>query len=162
MSTPDQALAPIKARLNAATDGPFIVSRFDHGGGRMVVEADGGRRKLVTDTFEIGDREFYAEASTDITRLIAAIEGTFALHKPAKIYDECECPEGTHPDDYDYIDCDSYAGCENSLIAIGCEECCVHGDYLSEACGESHTHTLDPETRCPTVAALSEALGDEG
>jgi hypothetical protein len=103
--------------------------------------------------------EPYVNFSPDeMNRLTGALEAVLAKHSPAKIYDECECPDGTHPEDYDYIDCDDYVGCENSLTGIGCEECCIDGDYLSQACGESHSHTLDAEKRCPTVAAIENAL----
>jgi len=115
MSTPDQALAPIKARLEAATPGPFIVTRYEHGGGRMFVEAEGSRRELIADTFKIGDREFYAEAPTDITRLLAAVEVVTALHTE-----------------------DMFRG----HMSNGCKVC---GGGVGWP--------------CPTVAALSEALG---
>lgn len=98
---------------------------------------------------------FIAAAPSIVAQLVAVVERVTEIHRQAKIYDECECPDGTHPEDYDFIDCDSYAGCENSLIGIGCEECCVSGGFLSEACGESHTHTMDPDKRCPTIRAIT-------
>jgi hypothetical protein len=113
------------------------------------------------DLFHRPDATFIANAPTDQAKLIAAIEKVAELHRPAKIYDECECPDSTHPEDYEYIDCEDYVGCHNSLSGIGCEECCVDGDYLSQACGESHTHDMDQSKRCPTVAALAQALGGD-
>ena len=98
---------------------------------------------------------------SDVARLLNALDAVTALHRAAKIYDECECPDGTHREDYDFIDCADYAGCENSLIGIGCEECCVQGDGLSEDCGENHTHTMDAAKRCQTMEALSAALGGD-
>lgn len=79
------------------------------------------------------------------------------LHKPIKIYAECECPEGTHPDDYDYIDCDQYVGCHNSLVAVGCQECCSDGESITERCWDAHKHGMNPKERCATIAAITTA-----
>jgi hypothetical protein len=94
-------------------------------------------------------------AKRTISKLLAAVEGTLALHKPIKVYDECECPDGTHPDEYEYIDCEDYAGCENTFSHEACETCCTEGDYISEWCSDHHDHKGH---RCPTVEAIEKAL----
>lgn len=88
------------------------------------------------------------------------LDQVLALHRPAKIYNECECPAGTHPDDYDYIDCEDYVGCENSLSGIGCEECCV-GSWgsLTEDCSDDHSHGKSPNERCRTVKLIAALMG---
>jgi hypothetical protein len=169
---------PWQAGVAATSDGSEVCTTYEQKKAFLALSLNDGDRPLwIVDNGEVipaatGDgpnaghnAEFIAHAPTDVAYLLAelrkaheALARVEALHRPAKIYDECECPEGTHPDEYDYIDCDSYAGCENSLIAIGCEECCVDGDGLSERCGDSHTHTLDPDTRCQTVTALRAAV----
>ncbi|CAH0255875.1 hypothetical protein SRABI83_03242 [Arthrobacter sp. Bi83] len=96
-------------------------------------------------------------APADRRDLLAAIDAVIALHRPIKVYDECECPEGTHPEDYEWIDCEDYNGCENSFTHYACEECCTSFDYISEACSDHHTHSKDEGHRCPTIKALEAA-----
>ena len=92
---PDQALAPIKARLEAATDGARSIFRYDYGGGRVFVEAGNGRRELIADAYKVGDLEFQAEAPADIARLLTAIDAVEKLHLP-RIYDgKVVCDECT-------------------------------------------------------------------
>lgn len=83
-----------------------------------------------------------------------AIEAVLALHKPIKVYNECDCPDGTHPEEYEWIDCEDYVGCENSFSHYACEECCTAWDNITEGCSETHSHARALDTRCPTVAAL--------
>lgn len=66
---PDR-LAEIRARLDAATPGPHVQNRYDHGGGRSYVESP---RQLVLDVYEEGDREFYFHAPADIAYLLSAL-----------------------------------------------------------------------------------------
>lgn len=136
---------------------------------------------------EVCDQEFIANAPDDVAYLLAelrkarerarrvaavatryrderneareALTRVEELHSPVKIYDECDCPDGTHPDEYDYIDCEDYVGCENSLSGIGCQECCVDSwDSLTQDCGENHSHSKDPAFRCDTIKALRAAV----
>ncbi|MDQ0735299.1 hypothetical protein [Arthrobacter agilis] len=170
-TTSTSALDVIRARADAATEGPWEVepgsvsadfldfkpsSVFVGGGVDPFGEANNDYVLSYNVTDE--DAEFIAHARTDVPKLVSALEAVLAEHRKVSIYDECECPDGTHPEDYDYIDCQDYAGCHNSITGIGCEECCVHGDYLTEACGESHSHTTDATQRCATVKAITEAL----
>jgi hypothetical protein len=70
--TPEQ-LAAIRARAEAATKGVLTIDRYNHGGGRFSLDHAKGRQ-LVADFYEIGDREFYAEARADIPALLDHIE----------------------------------------------------------------------------------------
>ena len=95
----------------------------------------------------------------EIEALGAAIEAIEKLHKIYFICDECDCPEGTHPDDYEFIDCADYNGCENSILGIACGECCADSaGYHTEYCADSHRHTMDESDRCDTIKALRRAL----
>ena len=84
MSTPDQALAPIKARL----DDGVLYRPTPH---RAVVNTVGDRWGVVDSGGSVvtldppGSAKFYAAAPTDITRLLAAIE---AVQKLADGFDE--------------------------------------------------------------------------
>lgn len=173
-------LEPIQNRLNAATPGPWhwrntsdvylmgAKTRVVMGFARMGMQGaqpqfvnkdglfiDAGKENLHA----IPDAAFIAAAPTDQARLLAAVQAVVVIHKPVKIYDECDCPDGTHPEDYEYIDCQDYVGCDNSMTGIGCDECCVDAwDSLTQECGENHTHVKDPDKRCPTVAAVVAAL----
>jgi hypothetical protein len=73
-----ETLDGFKAQLAAVTPGPYILSRFDHGGGRMYVES-GSSRKLVADTFKEGDREFHYTAPSTVARLTGALEAVLGL-----------------------------------------------------------------------------------
>lgn len=84
----------------------------------------------------------------------AAIDDVRALHSPINVYDECECPDGTHPEEYDYIDCEDYVGCENSFSHYACEVCCTANDYITEWCSDTHDHTTESGCLCPTIRAL--------
>lgn len=110
--------------------------------------------------------DFVAEAPKDIAALLAVvrsqqakIERVWSIHKPIKVYDECECPDGTHPDEYEWIDCEDYNGCEYSFRHWACEECCTDGDYITETCTENHRHGKFDAQRCPTIAALTATEG---
>lgn len=91
-------------------------------------------------------------------RDLAAIrERVAALHRPIRVYDECEHDEdhGCEPVEvYDYM------GCSESVIGWACETCCYeHGEYPREDCphGADHQDVTEAES-CPTLAAL----GGEG
>lgn len=71
MKRPD--IEAIKARVKAMQPGDHRINRYDHGGGRMWIE-DGESRHLVADTYQEGDREFFALARPDMIDLIAYIE----------------------------------------------------------------------------------------
>jgi hypothetical protein len=169
-------LQPLKDRLAAATPGRLVaehrnqldwlsssqyINSDGHQAGSMIHQGDKGN-PIWGSTWPHRNAQatadLFANAPTDQATLIAAVEAVEKIHKPVKIYDECDCPEGTHPEDYDYIDCSDYVGCDNSLTGIGCDECCVEAwDSLTQDCGENHTHVLDPSKRCPTVRALTQA-----
>jgi hypothetical protein len=53
-------------------------ARYDHGGGRMYRELPDGRRSLILDVYEHGDREFYFNAA----RLVRALLGSACEDAP--------------------------------------------------------------------------------
>jgi hypothetical protein len=142
MNTPDQALAPIKARLEAATPGPWS---WRNTGEPMLL---GARSRLVMAFSRMGmgsaqpefrdrdglivkagkanlnafpDAVFIANAPTDITRLLAAVERALELHVKR------HAPAEPWAQGY---------------------------KFTGEHCGHDGQHWP-----CETVAALSEALG---
>jgi hypothetical protein len=73
-------LAPVRARAEAATEGPWEIERYPHGGGRIWKKLHSGNRSLIADTFDgAGNREFLFHARSDVPRLLKAIEAVAAL-----------------------------------------------------------------------------------
>lgn len=69
--TPER-LAAIIERANAATPDATLV-RYELGGGRLMVDGESDQRKLVADLYHVEDREFFAEARTDVLDLAAEV-----------------------------------------------------------------------------------------
>lgn len=86
------------------------------------------------------------------TNPLAPIE---ALHRPIRVYDECEHDEdhGCEPVYvYDYI------GCSESVIGWACAACCYDDEYPREDCPHGATHSgIERANSCPTHTALAEA-----
>lgn len=88
---------------------------------------------------------------TDVPRLLAALEGVVALHKPVEVY-EIDPANGT------WI----YDGDERRIMATLCRECTP--DFVLEDIDESDyegPYDVDVSHPCPTVAAVVAALGEE-
>lgn len=113
----DALLAPIRERLNAVTEKALLPWRrvqSSTGDGTGVIDSAGSVIGYGTSN---ADAELLAHAPTDQARLLAAIDGVTALHKPSR---------------------GKVAGCEE------CDWDVVGTDYP-----------------CPTITALTEALGKE-
>ena len=99
-------------------------------------------------------------SQSDTARLLAAVKAVEALHKPYAICDPCECTD--HPEEYEYIDCGEYNGCERTITAWACGECCSDAMWFNtEECATNHRHTMNKDERCPTVSAVEAALRNE-
>lgn len=93
-------------------------------------------------------------------QLATAVRAVKDIHKPVPFYDECDCAEGVHPDEYEYIDTGDYIACPASFTGYGCEACCTSNDYSTEDCphgGGAHTEQ-DSSKCCPTMEAITNAL----
>ena len=148
-----RALDQIRVRLNDATihDGPWAVEDSDwgckvyvrdHGFGTMYIcedmqQQDNGRQ----------DATFIANAPTDMSRLLAAVESVIALHKPEAIYELDEHGCVNSDDESKYVR--SICGvCSDSTVTESLDD----GNYdLSGNWGEVGWP-------CPTVAAVTAAL----
>ena len=91
-------LQSLKSAAKAATQGPLKLNRYDHGGGRLFREEP---RQLVMDTYEEGDREFYALASPSvILALIERVERMEELLRAVWVSDhagiQCNDPKGVN------------------------------------------------------------------
>jgi len=73
--TPERE-AEIKARCDAATPGAKLM-RYDHGGGRLMLD-DGNNRQLIADFYDEANREFFCYAREDVLYLLAEISGVRA------------------------------------------------------------------------------------
>lgn len=82
--TIDTRLAEIRARVDAATEGPWEVIPTV---GNAVVADDGdGYWTDVADRIETeADAEFIAASRTDLPALLAAVEAVRALHMPVEV-----------------------------------------------------------------------------
>ncbi|AYN55823.1 hypothetical protein PP635_gp44 [Arthrobacter phage Auxilium] len=182
MTAVSDRLDVIQDRVDAATEGPWMwgpeTSEWGDCGPNLEtvkrgpVYSDGsqGAEEQIIGSWghdangisvATNDAEFIAHAREDVPFLLdltrkqqAAMDAVRALHRPINVYDECECPDGTHPEEYDYIDCEDYVGCENSFSHYACEVCCTANDYITEWCSDTHDHTTESGCLCPTIRAL--------
>ena len=108
--TIDTRLAEIRARVEAATEGPW--EAFGTTVGAFTGPGDcGGCSGLLSPEHEPScywseiagasepDAEFIAASRTDLPALLAAVEAVMALHQPNP-YDESECDHCVDPADY--------------------------------------------------------------
>ncbi len=76
-------LAELRKKAEAATKGPLKINRYEHGGGRMYREEP---RQLVMDTYEEGDREFYAALSPEtVLALVEIAEAADEMLRKAEV-----------------------------------------------------------------------------
>ena len=61
-------LAALKRAAERATKGPFVLMRYDHGGGRMYQDAPDASAELVADFYGEADREYYARWCVGLAR----------------------------------------------------------------------------------------------
>ena len=85
------------------------------------------------------------------------------LHRPFRIYDECD--HADHDDDVVLIECDGFTTCADGYMYSVCTECCCTtdvGDWppgQTEDCTAYHDHD-DAKPRCATIAALDEPVAE--
>ena len=156
MSDPRETLTRIRARADAATEGPWEHGQCEPCGGRGRLDVTiWGRRgnALVAswcddDEFNSADVEFIAAARTTVPALVDALEAVLELHRP--VGEEVipwDCAEG---------DCD-HEDDEHPLDTVTlCGECYRLAVEVSPYYGENGCSTvLWP---CPTVKAITDAL----
>lgn len=113
--------------------------------------AVGALADLIAENTENYERAEAAEQrEADLRRKVAAIE---ALHRPIRVYDECE-----HDADHgcDPVEVYDYMGCSESMIGWGCSVCCYDDESPREDCPHGAVHRgVDQSASCPTHAALA-------
>ena len=87
-------------------------------------------------------------------KLQVTIEKIREIHRPIRVYDECEC-DLKNDDDHEQIELLDYTACRKSFIGWACESCCYDDEYPLENCphGAVHHDVLE-EDSCPTNQAL--------
>lgn len=73
MLTPEQ-IAELKVLMEKATPLPHTVHRYDHGGGRVLIDEPKGTRKLIADFYHEEDREWWLALVNAAPALLAAAE----------------------------------------------------------------------------------------
>ncbi|WP_024817076.1 hypothetical protein [Arthrobacter sp. 31Y] len=168
MSDIASLLQPLKDRLAAATPGPWefegteIVNEPDYASKNpepftQVMECDvacgsycyGGTANL---TISPENRSLIQHAPTDQAKLIAAIEAVAELHVPVVIY-EVDPVNGTWV----------YADDERKVLTRLCQACTPASilDDIDEGEYDGGGSDHDVHWPCPTVAALTQALGGD-
>lgn len=75
------------------------------------------------------------------------------LHRPVRVYDECE-----HTLDHGCkrIEVYDYVGCDESFSGWACSKCCYDGEYPLECCdhGSANHSGIDFDHACRTRAIL--------
>lgn len=147
--TPADRLAAIRARVEAATPGPWEVHKSDVI--RVLPDPTTGEPEphLVAQSWPV-DASFIAHARTDIPALLAAVEAALRMHSPVPVYEfATECPECISGEHEDVID-DIYGEplCPASPT----------GEHFCDECSHED-HSCEPiPFPCPTVRAITEAL----
>lgn len=159
MTAPEEHLAPIREREQAATKGPWKAQEY------VDIDEDGSYELAnvvapdpdAPDVSVLGvapgilrnDAEFIAHAREDVPRLLAALDGVLALHKSVIVY-EIDPMNGT----WIYGDDD-----ERKVMTVLCSEC-TPDHILSEAedCEYDGPNDVDVCWPCPTITAITTAL----
>lgn len=91
------------------------------------------------------------ERDQEVERLRKVAEAVEALHRPIRVYDECD-----HDDcQAEQIEVCDYTACADSVIGWGCESCCYDEDYPIEDCPHGADHRgVSEDDSCPTHAAV--------
>lgn len=171
MSDPLDKLKKWQQVTDAATEGPWVawvdMDGSTHMRGMLMVgNADavipGGESWVegvdvnpVAHTYVPQDREFIATASTAMPALLTAVQAVLDLHRPFRVYDECECTDEQKDDGY-HVEVNDIGLTCNHIYTV-CGECCTDDEYVTEACSY-HDHR-EGEPICRTVKAIRDALG---
>ena len=84
--------------------------------------------------------------------LARAVIAVSELHRPIKVYNECDDPECPN----DHIDLLDYQGCDATVIGWACEECCYHDEHPLECKDHGGDHTgVTADQACSTRTALN-------
>ena len=136
----NESLDAIKARAEAATDGPWLVDPHadSENGAGICNESDaviGGGMEgnypcSPVGVYEEADAQFIAHARSDVPALVAAVQAVLAQHK---------CVESWRSGVYQ---CGHCAELCHSTSGLGCDD------------------PIDAVWPCPTVAAIHQALGE--
>jgi len=92
--------------------------------------------------------------ASDLPAVVAALRGVLDLHKPMRIYDECECADPVVGVD-GHVDIEE-VGITCHLLYVACQECCVESrewPEQAEWCHDRHDHEANGQ--CPTLDALA-------
>lgn len=156
------ALAAIRAREQAATDGPWyaveepereegnytipaviFVASEDHPDGFEVCRVSTDHDDDPVDV--LADAEFIAHARDDVRRMAVALDAVLALHREVGVYDVCEHTNGDECDAWETVDGEFVCGAPVDRV---CDEC-------RDECGDRLGYP------CATVAAIADALGED-
>ena len=159
--TIETRLAEIRARVDAATEGPWENDETDPGVWgleHIIIGNYTARDDFDSPMWEDGtpeDREFIAASRTDLPALLAAVEAVLELHRKTPVYEWCgfDLPskQECHLEDDAHIELSNGDwGHVNIVEAWTCDECLHDAD----------DYILDYP--CPTVQAITTALGVEG
>lgn len=91
---------------------------------------------------------------TAMTTDRAAIQRVRDVHRPIRVYDECQ-----HDADHgcEIVELADYTGCNESVIGWACDHCCYGngGEWPKEECPHGGDHGGTPKSEsCPTIQAL--------
>ena len=145
------ALEDIKARVEAATEGPWV--EFHENGTPGVTEAF--HCAPATGTFLVNygadhdqqsrDATFIAHSRTDIPKLLAALEAVEALHRKVPVY-VTEAGDCKHGADCESVEFEGLSMCPDDTEGYTCDHC-------AELNPDEY-----PEYPCSTIRAITEAL----
>ena len=147
--TIESRLAEIRARVEAATEGPWSVYRGDRIGTYVTRPDLAGVAREWSLTWSDADAEFIAHSRTDLPALLAAVEAVRALHQPMPIYDD-ECAD---------------TDCDRDHVELTMGEYWHTDSVAGQSCRECAGEDFMPELRdwpCPTITTLTAALEAEG
>ena len=93
---PRTILAEIRARAEAATEGPWSVHRSERTGTYVTRPDLLGIAREWSLVWQDGDAEFIAASRTDLPALLAAVEAVMGLHSPIERRDGPVCDHCLH------------------------------------------------------------------
>ena len=155
--TIESRLAEIRARVEAATEGPWewLAHTTVDGDKWAVFHGESTPALAMNNDGWAPDAEFIAHARTDLPALLAAVEAVMKRHRKMPVYEWCsfDLPSGQecHLGDDAHIELSNGEwGHANIVEAWTCEEC-LHDtdDYI-------------PDWPCPTIRDITAALEVQG
>lgn len=142
-----------------------IRARYDTATAELSGLCDGSRRwtmRIPAEPARDSDLVL-SDALEDIPRLLARVEAVRALHRPLRIFGDCDHHHDREDIGHDGVQLIPEVGivCEAGYQYTICRECCTDGEFQRIDCADDHPHDTAPCWPCRTAVALDSQNGTD-